>query len=389
MDDRIFRFRLGVVVAAAASILVLLIMLMGDLPQPLTSRYEIYVNFPNAPGVSVGTPVRKNGIHIGRVNSVQFMKGDRGVQLTLQLDGGRRVYEDELVRISSASILGDAVVEFYRPDNQLPQGNPIPQGDVLENGLVSANPGDVLVNLEADMRNALQSVALAGKKIQVMADNLNNIVGENQNQIPRILAKTERSLDNLDTALNSMREVFGDAELRAKIKHSFEELPEAITEARTTITQIHDTFASFEKVTKRADVNLANLEKFTAPLGERGPLIAANIESSVAKIDALLEQLVEFSENLNSRDGTLGQLLNDDELYLRLNRTVANAEEITRRLRPVVEDFRVASDKIARDPSIMGVKGALDRRPVGTGTKGLFMNYEMPDIRYRIGQEDR
>ena len=389
MDDRIFRFRLGVVVAAAASILVLLIMLMGDLPRPLTSRYDIYVNFPNAPGVSVGTPVRKNGIHIGRVNNVQFLKDDRGVQITLQLDGERRVYEDELVRISSASLLGDAVVEFFRPDNQIPQGPAIPAGEVIENGIVSSNPQDVLVNLEVDLKQALQNVSLAGKKIQLMADNLNNIVGENQNQIPRILSKTERSLDNLDIALNSMREVFGDPELRAKLKHSFEELPLAITEARTTIGQIHDTFIGFEKVTKRAETNLLNLEKFTAPLGERGPVIAANIESSIGKIDALLEQLVEFGENLNSREGTLGQLLNDGELYDRLNRTVANAEEITRRLRPVVEDVRVASDKIARDPGIMGVRGALDRRPVGTGTKGLFMNYETQDVRYRILQDER
>ncbi len=74
----------------------------GDLPRPFTSRYDIYVNFPNAPGVSIGTPVRKSGIHIGRVSDVQFLDNDRGVQLTLQIDGERRVFEDELCRISSA-----------------------------------------------------------------------------------------------------------------------------------------------------------------------------------------------------------------------------------------------------------------------------------------------
>jgi phospholipid/cholesterol/gamma-HCH transport system substrate-binding protein len=387
MDDRIFRFRIGVVVAAAGLILILLILLMGDLPQPLTSRYNIYVDFPNAPGVSIGTPVRKNGIHIGRVNNVQFLRDDRGVQLTLQIDGERRVYEDEMCRIASASILGDAVVEFFRPDNQIPQGQPIAAEDRITNGFVSANPADVLVNLEGDVRRALNSVETAGQKIQLLAQNLNGVVGENQDQIPRILAKTERSLENLDRALSSVSDIFGDEQLRAKLKSSLSELPDAITDARATLGQIRDTFGGFEKVTQRAEMNLANLEKFTAPLGERGPAIASNIESSIAKIDALLEQLVEFGENLNSRDGTLGQLLNDDELYLRLNRTVANAEDITRRLRPVVEDFRVASDKIARDPGIVGVRGALDRRPVGTGTKGLFMNYEPQDVNYRLHPE--
>ncbi|MBW8885216.1 MAG: hypothetical protein JF612_10690, partial [Planctomycetia bacterium] len=32
---------------------------------------------------------------------------------------------------------------------------------------------------------------------------------------------------------------------------------------------------------------------------------------------------------------------------------------------------RIFSDKIARDPRLLGVKGALDRRPTGTGNKNL------------------
>src|SRR4051812_48970311 len=100
MDDRVYRFRLGVVVAAAAAILVLLIMLMGDLPRPFTSRYDLFVNFPNAPGVGVAAPVRKGGITIGGVREGKFLKSDRGGGLLLQIDGNRRIFSDETARIS-------------------------------------------------------------------------------------------------------------------------------------------------------------------------------------------------------------------------------------------------------------------------------------------------
>jgi phospholipid/cholesterol/gamma-HCH transport system substrate-binding protein len=418
MDERVYRFRLGVVVAAAAAILVLLIMLMGDLPRPLTSRYDIYVNFPNAPGVSVGTPVRKSGITIGRVKDVQFLPDGEGVQLTLQIDGNRRVYEDEKCRITTASLLGDAVVEFYKQVTPAPAINPkarpaatnlgvgnfrlvahlqpvptapierrpIPEGEILQ-GEVASTPADVLVNLEDDMVRALRSIEAAGNKVNALADNFNLVVGENQDSIPRILRKVERDLDDFQQTMTAMRGMFGDEELRQRLKSSLQDLPEAITDARETMGQMRKSFEGFERIAQRADRNLENLEKFTAPLGERGPAIAANIESSIAKVDALFEQLVEFGERLNSNEGTLGRLLDDQELYDRLSRTLLNAEDLTRNMRPVVDNLKVFSSKIASDPRQLGVKGALDRRPSGHGTKGLFMDYEVPTVEYKLYQE--
>jgi phospholipid/cholesterol/gamma-HCH transport system substrate-binding protein len=48
-----------------------------------------------------------------------------------------------------------------------------------------------------------------------------------------------------------------------------------------------------------------------------------------------------------------------------LNAAVDNVQEVTERLRPIVNDVRVFTDKIARDPRQLGVRGALDRRPTG------------------------
>jgi hypothetical protein len=86
-------------------------------------------------------------------------------------------------------------------------------------------------------------------------------------------------------------------------------------------------------------------------------------------VNELLGQLVTFTDNLNNRQGSIGKLMNDPELYDRLNRTLANAEDITFKLKPIMDDIRIFSDKIARDPRQLGLKGALDRRPTGTGTK--------------------
>ncbi len=82
-------------------------------------------------------------------------------------------------------------------------------------------------------------------------------------------------------------------------------------------------------------------------------------------VDKILAQLVVFSEAINNREGSLGQLIHNRELYDRLNESASNIEHISRRLRPIVEDARVFTDKVARDPGRLGVKGILDRSRSG------------------------
>ena len=53
---------------------------------------------------------------------------------------------------------------------------------------------------------------------------------------------------------------------------------------------------------------------------------------------------------IDSGDGTIGALMKDRELYDRLNRTVRNANELTEKLKPILDDARVFSDKVARHP---------------------------------------
>jgi phosphoglycerate-specific signal transduction histidine kinase len=62
-------------------------------------------------------------------------------------------------------------------------------------------------------------------------------------------------------------------------------------------------------------------------------------------------------------------LIEDDQLYIQLVQTLENVENLTARLQPIVQDVRIFSDKIARDPRQLGVRGALDARGSGLGIK--------------------
>jgi phospholipid/cholesterol/gamma-HCH transport system substrate-binding protein len=64
-------------------------------------------------------------------------------------------------------------------------------------------------------------------------------------------------------------------------------------------------------------------------------------------------------------------LAHDPDLYLKLNRTAGNLETASGRIDLIVDDVRVFTDKIARDPKQLGVAGALDKRTSGLKTPPL------------------
>jgi phospholipid/cholesterol/gamma-HCH transport system substrate-binding protein len=169
--------------------------------------------------------------------------------------------------------------------------------------------------------------------------------------------------------MTNINSIVDDPIMRDDLKRSLRELPQTLRDANVTLGKANAAFDSMQQAGDRATKNLANLENLTKPLGERGPQIVDNFDGTLANMNELLEQLVTFTENLNNRQGTLGRIMNDDTIYLRLERTLANAEDLTARLKPIMDDFRIVSDKLARDPRLLGLKGAMDRRPLGVGGK--------------------
>jgi phospholipid/cholesterol/gamma-HCH transport system substrate-binding protein len=367
MDERVIRIRVGVVVLAAALVTATLVVHFGEFPNVFRGQYTVYLAFPEAPGVTLDTPVRKNGILIGRVSEVELLD-EGGVMISVQIENKFRLRRNEIARIRTASLLGDAIIEFVPSGEKGAPTDLIADGDVLENGVVVGDPLkalEIFVSLEGDLRSSMDSFRTAGDEVAQTARNINAVVGNNEHQIQRIVQKSELALDEFHGAMQGIDEIMGDPEMRQRLRKSLEDLPALIADARQTLQNARDTLENFERVGQRAETNLENLEGFTKPLGERGPQLVENIERSMRNLDELLAQMVRFSEALNNREGTLGKLVYEPEVYNKLDRAAANVEDVSRRLRPIIDDLRVFSDKIATDPRQLGVKGAMDRRPTG------------------------
>jgi phospholipid/cholesterol/gamma-HCH transport system substrate-binding protein len=380
MDERVVKFRVGVIVLATMIVLAILILLFNDLSTFLRGSYTIFVHFPEAPGVAPDTPVRKDGILVGKVVRVRFADDDPrfetegGVIATVRIAADRRINVNERCRINT-TLLGDAVLQFDLGGSRR-SPDYLQNGDFLQ-GSVAANPLQLLTNLEGNIGGAISSVAGAGNDVGKLARRLESFLDNNDDQLQRIVTKTERSLDAFQRALQSINVVLGDVDAMGAAGTIFgadgaatplgapdgiapgdqpgepgvpgrrrvTTLPELMSETRDAIIEMRAAVVT-------ANRNLANLERFTQPLGDRGEELIVKVDRSVGRLDELLQQFVLFSQALNRKEGTLGQIVNNPELYQHINAAACNIEQLTRALKPIIADVRVFTDKLARHPGM-------------------------------------
>ena len=114
---------------------------------------------------------------------------------------------------------------------------------------------------------------------------------------------------------------------------------------------------------------MRNLEGFTGPLGERGEEIIARVDRTTASLDELLGIMSDFGRKLNSGQGSLGKFMTDPELYNSLVASAKNVECVTQELKPIISDVRVFTDRIARHPELLGVRGAIQHSPAPSGRR--------------------
>lgn len=348
MEDRTKEFRVGVVVFGTMIAAASLILMQSDFSwSPFRKQYQLQLLVDQAPGVAPDTPVRRRGVLIGRVDEVQDT--DQGALITMNIDEDKQIKTNEAARIQT-SLIGDAVIEFA-PVAPAEGAQPVPPGSVVR-GTYNPTPLDLIANLQGDLKETIISLGRAGDEVATLAQRINNVMGgEDIDRLNRLATSTETAMNSFAEASGNINDIIGDEETKQQLKKGLAELPSVVDDVRVIMEALEGALGS-------ADENLKNLQGFTGPLGDRGPVIVESIENGVGNLSELLGEAALLAKSLNNREGTLGKLTSDRELYdqmfmtmKRVDQMVANLEAMSRRLRPILDDVRVFTDKIARDPA--------------------------------------
>jgi phospholipid/cholesterol/gamma-HCH transport system substrate-binding protein len=410
MNDQAMRFRFGIFVLAALILLAVLVMLFGGVTRYFATNDPYTIIVDNAQGITPGTPVRRSGVKIGEVRTVELNNATGKVTLSILVQHGFTLRKSDRPTIMRGLLGGDTTIDFIGPDHpkQIDE-TPVPVGTVLV-GVTPAEAGE-LVQKTGDLivpaKDALVEMQKVLKKIDKMAPLLEDALqefrevakvtrgvapdikktGEEFQLTARVWGKVgerldvflltnepklNKSVDQLEESLRRVNQVLSDENqknLNATLKNArvasdqFESIAknsdEMIKQGRVTLKNLNDTVL-------KADDVFGNLQKFTKPFSERTPIIMKNLDDSTTSLNKMLIDFRDLTRDIARSEGTLQKLITDPSLYNNLNDSAIMVTKILPRLDRILSDVEIFADKIARHPESLGIGGVF--RP-GSGLK--------------------
>ncbi|MDG3581626.1 MlaD family protein [Galbibacter pacificus] len=256
------------------------------------SSRTYYAVYENVNGLSTGTSVSINGLQVGNIKDISFVNGEGNLLITFTVNSEFQFSKNSVAEIYDTGIIGGKslrIVPVYDGSERSKSG------DTLK---TNVQPG--LTELVTQKLGPLQS-SLDG--VLKNADSVMAGVDDILNEESR--ANIKSSLANLDKVIYNFSQASGT--LNALLANNKDKLDRSLTNIdnlTTNLSMVSDTLAQ-------------------ANIGEA----IGDLQSSMAKLDDIMAKI-------ESGDGSVGKLLNDEELYKNL--TDASLE-----LELLLEDLRL------------------------------------------------
>lgn len=85
---------------------------LGHVPLFEGETYRLNARFTSASGLKAGSPVHMFGIEIGRVERLVMDQKDQEAEVEMNIQKGRRIYEDAIASIKTEGLIGDKYVSI-------------------------------------------------------------------------------------------------------------------------------------------------------------------------------------------------------------------------------------------------------------------------------------
>jgi len=121
---------------------------LGELQLFGSDKYEINAEFDNISGLKTGASVEIAGVQVGEVKRLNLK--DPMAVVTMQIDKGIRIRDDDIVSIRTKGIIGDRYVKISRgaSDRFIPEGGMITETESVVD--IEDIIGKIVHNLSGD-----------------------------------------------------------------------------------------------------------------------------------------------------------------------------------------------------------------------------------------------
>lgn len=244
-----------------------------------SSANKYFISFRDISGLASSSPIYADGYKVGVVKGIKYDYSTSG-DIIVEADIDKEL---RIPKGSSAEIVSDML------------------GNVKINLLLAVNPRERI---------------MPGQTIQGGIND--GALGKMKDMVPMVVSM----LPKLDSIVTSLNILLADPAI-ARSLHNVETVTGNLT---VTTSRLNSLLAGLDRnvpgMISRADSVLDNANLLAKNLNK------IDVAGTVAKVDATLANVEEFTSQLNNNQGTLGLLMRDPALYNNLNSTMRSADSL-------------------------------------------------------------
>jgi phospholipid/cholesterol/gamma-HCH transport system substrate-binding protein len=312
----------GIFVIIGLAALGWMIFKFGDLPTAVTRMrsFEVYAQFPTAPGVQKDTPVRFAGYQIGRVTNVAppKVRVDRNTQQS---------YHQTLVTLSINKTYTDI------PCN-------------VEVKLMTRGLGSSYIELKVDPEklpappmdpNDPNSCYLSQGMLLQGSTGMTSEFFPEESQ-----AKLNKLVEDIGTFIASANDIIGDPNNQESLRTIMANLTETSGQVPAAIRQATEMMKALQKTLEEFRVLATTGTGAIQSVDAKAERLVVSLVDTSNELGKAAAQLRLAMEKVNNGDGTAGRLINDGRLY-------ENLLETSTQLNVLLKDVRELLDKISEE----------------------------------------
>ncbi|WP_353185892.1 MlaD family protein [Parapedobacter lycopersici] len=285
--------KVGILAVVAIAILVIgYSFLKGN--DVFSSDQTFYAVYERVDGLTSSKPILVNGYQIGRVSEMELLPDGR-IRTEFKVSRNYAIPSNTIAQLASTDLLGGKAIVFELGDSPEYAQN----GDELQASI---------------QKNIMEQVEPIQKKAQDIAAVLDSVLSSINNTI------------NADFQRDFNRSVSSIANSLQNLEGITRQLDGLVVSERNRISDIMTNVVSItgnlknnnEKISQVLD----NLNQITDQVAR------ANFAETITSANKAMADFQSITDRINQGQGSIGLLLNDDELYNNLNQASMNLEAL-------------------------------------------------------------
>ncbi len=254
-------------------------------------KNNYFVEYQNIQGLSVSNPVLVNGYKVGQIRDIrlQLEKPEKSILVEFSIDHNIHLNDSSVARIYSLDLMGGKGIDLKIGNGK----------QILEKGSF------VTSEIEEDLKEQVSAQMLP---LKLKAEDLMASIEDALKILKKLFNKG--NISNIKGTFENLNKTF------ATLNHTSQELDMLLTNNRDTLSRI---FSNVESLTKNLSNNNEQINLILNNLSMVSDSLAkSQIVSTINNASETLAQADSIMQKINRGEGSIGQLINNKQLYQNL-----------------------------------------------------------------------